>query len=63
MTVDSGQKQATGTWVSGGGFVLVLGKLGGGAGREQRGIWRFRFNYEEQDSSPDTRAAAGPLDL
>ena len=32
VTVDSGQKQATGTWVSRGSVTLMLGTLGGGAG-------------------------------
>ena len=45
VTVDSGQKQATGTWVSGGGVTLALGKLGGGAGRRSNGECRLmRFS-------------------
>ncbi len=42
VTIDSGQKQATGTWVSGRGVTLVLGKLGGEAGRRSNGKCRFR---------------------
>ncbi len=42
VTVDSGQKQANGTWDSRGGVTLVLGKLGGGAGRRSNG--RFRLD-------------------
>ena len=56
-TVDSGQKQATATWVSGGGVTLVVGKLGGGAGRRLNGKCWVRYNL----CSPDIIRRTGNL--